>query len=184
MILDVGCGKNKAKIEGEKVIGIDFNESTDADVIHDLNKFPYPFEDNTFSRIVCNNVLEHVDDLFTAMDELHRIGKSNAIVYIRGPFFSSLAAFTDPTHKRSFTSGTFDYICHDDHPYGFYSDRRFVKKSFKIIFWPVNEWRGGVRPQEWFGLGLFANKMTRIYEKFFAFIFPAKAIEFEWKIIK
>ncbi len=86
--------------------------------------------------------------LFTTMDELHRIGKSNAIVYIRGPFFSSLATFTDPTHKRSFTSGTFDYICHDDYPYGFYSDRRFVKKSFKIIFWPVTEWRGGVRPQE------------------------------------
>ena len=182
MILDVGCGKNKVEIEGEKVIGIDFNESTDADVIHDLNKFPYPFEDNTFSRIVCNNVLEHVDDLFATMDELHRIGKSNAIVYIRGPFFSSLAAFTDPTHKRSFTSGTFDYICHDDHPYGFYSDRRFVKKSFKIIFWPVTEW--GIRPQEWFGLGLFANKMTRIYEKFFAFIFPAKTIEFELEIIK
>ncbi len=67
MILDVGCGKNKVEIEGEKVIGIDFNESTDADVIHDLNKFPYLFEDNTFSRIVCNNVLEHVDDLFTTI---------------------------------------------------------------------------------------------------------------------
>ncbi len=24
MILDVGCGKDKAEIEGEKVIGIDF----------------------------------------------------------------------------------------------------------------------------------------------------------------
>ncbi len=40
MILDVGCGKDKVEVEGEKVIGIDFNESTDADVIHDLNKFP------------------------------------------------------------------------------------------------------------------------------------------------
>ncbi len=26
MILDVGCGKNKVEIEGEKVIGIDFRE--------------------------------------------------------------------------------------------------------------------------------------------------------------
>ncbi len=126
-------------------------------------------------------MLEHVDDLFTTMDELHRIGKSNAIVYIRGPFFSSLAAFTDPTHKRSFTSGTFDYICHDDHPYGFYSDRRFVKKSFKIIFWPVTEW--GIRPQEWFGLGLFANKMTRIYEKFLHSFFLPKRLNLNWRLL-
>ena len=126
-------------------------------------------------------MLEHVDDLFTTMDELHQIGKSNAIVYIRGPFFSSLAAFTDPTHKRSFTSGTFDYICHNDHPYGFYSDRRFVKKSFKIIFWPVTEW--GIRPQEWFGLGLFANKMTRIYEKFLHSFFLPKRLNLNWRLL-
>ena len=35
-VLDIGCGKNK--VPGS--IGIDFNESIGADVIHDLNLFP------------------------------------------------------------------------------------------------------------------------------------------------
>ena len=39
-ILDLGCGKRKQK----DAIGVDMSEDSDADVIHDLNKFPYPFE--------------------------------------------------------------------------------------------------------------------------------------------
>jgi hypothetical protein len=41
-ILDVGCGKNKRK----GAIGIDIDPNSDADVIHDLNIFPWPFNDN------------------------------------------------------------------------------------------------------------------------------------------
>ena len=37
-ILDLGCGKRKRK----GTVGIDISKDTDADIIHDLNKFPYP----------------------------------------------------------------------------------------------------------------------------------------------
>jgi len=41
-ILDLGCGNRKK----EGTIGIDINPNTNADIIHDPNTFPYPFEES------------------------------------------------------------------------------------------------------------------------------------------
>ena len=38
--IDLGCGNKKRP----GTIGVDFNERTKADIIHNLNSFPYPFE--------------------------------------------------------------------------------------------------------------------------------------------
>lgn len=43
-ILDLGCGTRKKK----DAIGIDISEGSDSDVIHNLNIFTYPFDDNKF----------------------------------------------------------------------------------------------------------------------------------------
>ncbi|MFC1562391.1 methyltransferase domain-containing protein [candidate division KSB1 bacterium] len=183
MILDIGCGRRKVVAEGDVVIGVDINRGTDADVIQNLNKFPYPFKDNCFDEIHCNEILEHVDDVFSVMDELHRIGKNRAIVKIKVPHFSSVNAYVDPTHKRSFTSKSFDFICENEHVLAYYSDRRYLKRRSKIEFWPLKEIQS-IKPQEWIGLGIFANKFSGIYEKFFAFIFPAQSIYFDLEILK
>jgi len=58
-ILDIGCGKNKAK----NAIGIDFNPNFQADIIHDLNVFPWPLDDNKFDAVLCYNILEHIDNV-------------------------------------------------------------------------------------------------------------------------
>jgi predicted SAM-dependent methyltransferase len=68
--LDVGCGNNKAK----GAIGIDFNADTQADVVHDLNSYPYPFEDNEFEKILCNHIIEHIDDVVSFVEKLYRSG--------------------------------------------------------------------------------------------------------------
>jgi predicted SAM-dependent methyltransferase len=65
-ILDIGYGK--AKFSGS--IGVDISNKTDADVIHDLNVFPYPFDDNTFDSIFCDNVLERLDDIIRTIGEI------------------------------------------------------------------------------------------------------------------
>src|SRR5688500_3058442 len=70
-ILDVGCGVNKY----EGAIGVDYNADTDADVIHDLGQFPYPFADNEFDKIVSFHVIEHVPDVLKLITELYRITK-------------------------------------------------------------------------------------------------------------
>ena len=178
-ILDFGCGKNKYK----DAVGIDFNKNTDADIIHDLNKFPYPFDDNEFDKILCNHILEHLDNIVQVLEEIHRIGKPDALVIINAPFFTSVDAFADLTHKHFFSARSFDYFTGDFEDFSYYSDIKFRKLKVEIRFW---EWKKlkGFRFQNWVGLGLLANKLTKFYEVFFAHIFPAKEIHYELQVIK
>ncbi len=105
-ILELGCG-NKKKPDS---IGVDFNDRTEADVIHNLNEFPYPFEDSSFDEIYMDNTLEHLDDVMKVMEEVHRICKSGGFVKIIVPYFRSKWAFIDPTHKHYFTVESFSYF--------------------------------------------------------------------------
>src|SRR5580698_619212 len=68
-ILDVGCGINK--YPGS--IGVDRNANTRADVLCDLDRFPYPFRDSSFAELRAIHVIEHVSDVIRAMAELHRV---------------------------------------------------------------------------------------------------------------
>ena len=43
---------------------------------------------------------------------------------------------------------------------------------------------GGVRLQNYLGCGFLANQLTGIYEKFFAFIFPAQSIRYVLEVVK
>ena len=71
-ILDVGCGVNKYP----GAIGIDINAATAADVICDLDRFPYPFADESFDSIRVIHVIEHLTDVIRAMrSEERRVGK-------------------------------------------------------------------------------------------------------------
>lgn len=125
--LDLGCGQRKR----QGTIGIDFNSNTQADIIHDLNQFPYPFEDNYFNEIYCRHVLEHLPDLIKVMEELHRIAAPGCKIFIEAPYWSSYRAFVDPTHVRFFTEKTFDYFTPES-KMNFYSKARFRVLSKKL----------------------------------------------------
>jgi hypothetical protein len=47
-VLDVGCGA--AKTPG--AVGLDISADTDADVVHDLDEFPYPLETASFDHVL------------------------------------------------------------------------------------------------------------------------------------
>lgn len=78
MILDIGCGNRKTP----NSIGVDIDPNSQADVIYNLNKFPYPFRDNQADKITCIEVIEHLDTPGLFLDELHRILKPNGILTI------------------------------------------------------------------------------------------------------
>jgi len=120
MKLNLGCGIRK--LDG--YIGID-NIKTDAvDIVHDLNVFPYPFEDNSVTEIIMDNVLEHLDDVIKVIDELYRLCANGALIKINVPYFKSNSAYTDPTHKHFFTETSFKYFT-ENNPLNFYSSARF-----------------------------------------------------------
>ena len=57
-ILNLGSGV-KNNNDG---IRLDFNPDVNPDILHDLNKFPYPFENNSFDLITMDNVLGELDN--------------------------------------------------------------------------------------------------------------------------
>jgi hypothetical protein len=63
----LGCGNKKR----EGAVGIDFNSRSTAEVIHDLNIFPYPLDDGSFDEIYFDNTLEHLDDVIRVMEEVY-----------------------------------------------------------------------------------------------------------------
>src|SRR3990167_1740087 len=132
-IIHLGCGPQKKP----GALGVDINKNIKADIIHDLNKFPYPFEKNRFDKIIAENILEHLDDIPKVMEELHRICKNGAKLFITTGHFSGIDAFTDPTHKHFFTSRTFDYFVPQTDLYELqYSNAKYKKN--KVTLGPQN----------------------------------------------
>ncbi|MFH1182165.1 MAG: methyltransferase domain-containing protein [Candidatus Woesearchaeota archaeon] len=112
--LNLGAGKDIK----EGYLNLDIVPLKGIDVVHDLNKIPYPFRDNQFEEILCLNVLEHLDDFQKVLEELHRIGSNGARVKIGVPYWNSLLVWADPQHKRGFTLDTFTFF-EKSHYYNF-----------------------------------------------------------------
>jgi SAM-dependent methyltransferase len=104
--LDIGCGNNK---RDPAAVGMDIRDYDDADVIHDLNETPWPFDDNQFERIDAYSVLEHVEDIPKVMAEIHRIAKPSATVRGKVPHWKDRNAYIDPTHTQLFDERSFEY---------------------------------------------------------------------------
>jgi len=49
--------------------------------IHDLK-----FDDETFDVVVCNAILEHVEDPVRALSELHRVLREDGLIWVEVPF--------------------------------------------------------------------------------------------------
>ncbi|MBI4829957.1 MAG: class I SAM-dependent methyltransferase [Candidatus Lindowbacteria bacterium] len=156
--LHLGCGNKK--VVG--ALGIDFNPKSQADLIHDLSVFPWPLESDTFDRVICAHVLEHLDDIVRVMAELHRVCKDGAIIEIRTPHFSNVHSWDDPTHRYHFTTASFDYF-QKGHSFS-YCDVDFEISERKLTF-------GGSIIN--IPARLLCAISLRFYEKHCAFMMPA-----------
>jgi ubiquinone/menaquinone biosynthesis C-methylase UbiE len=175
-VLDIGCGRDK--LPG--ALGMDVNPRSAADIIHDLEKFPYPLPDQSFDEIRAVSVIEHLRDILKTMEELHRICKTGAVLKITVPFFTSRYAYTDFTHKHVFTSRSFDYFDHDEQLSKYrYSAVRF--KKLKVEYEPLpNIYRRDIeRPLIW-----LANRKKDFYENYLAHIYPIHDVYFELEVVR
>ena len=104
--LNIGCGTDIR----EGYINLDKAQIPGVDIIWDITQFPYPFEENRFRSIILINVLEHLPDTVSTMEEIHRISKPGARITIRVPFWNSIEQATDPTHVSFFSDKSMDYL--------------------------------------------------------------------------
>jgi len=176
-ILEIGCGESKYKSENPEdiVIGLDLANVPGVDVVHNLDIFPYPFEDNEFDMIVSTGVLEHLTDLAKVMEELCRISKDKGIIKASVPYFSYLGAYQDPTHKRFFTVRTFEYFT-ENSIYPYYSKARVKILERKLRFFSYKKGFGF--------LDKIINSNQRVYERIFANIFPCELLEVVLEVVK
>lgn len=84
----------------EGFVNVDYFSKVAPDISHDLNQFPYPFEDGYFELAEVDHTLEHLNEPFRVMGELRRICAPGATIHIRVPHFSR--GFTHADHKRGF----------------------------------------------------------------------------------
>ena len=125
--LNLGSG-NKIKVD---YLNLDFKQSDGVDLVHDLNIYPWPINDSTFSEVLAENVIEHLDDFISTMEEIYRISSDNAKIKISVPYWNSSFAYIDPTHKKSFHELTFSFF---DPESGYCKERPYYTKArFKLV---------------------------------------------------
>jgi len=160
-------------------VNVDINSNTNPDVICDLNNNAFPFRDNAFDMVVAISILEHLDDFFGVMGEIHRVSKCGATVHILVPHFSSAAAFLDPTHCQFLSARACDYFVEGtdiEREYGFYVPHRFrVKKRYIEL---AGMWNY-LPPIRW-----LAEKCTAFWEEYLCFIVRGSGVYWELEVDK
>ncbi len=106
MKLDIACGQNKQK----GFTGIDIAPGDGVDIVHDLETYPWPFEDNSVEEVHVSHYAEHTKDLMKFMDEVWRICEDGAKISIVGPYYTSIRCWQDPTHTRALSEATWLYF--------------------------------------------------------------------------
>ena len=95
--LDFGCGPNKK----EGFTGVDSIMFKGVDVVMDVTKSPWPWEDNSIEEAHASHFLEHLtaQERITFVNELYRVLKPDAKCTIIVPHWASCRAYGDPTHQ-------------------------------------------------------------------------------------
>ncbi len=161
--LNLGCGEDYK----EGYLNVDFHDHFKVDKVYDLNTVPYPFPDSSFDEIAAFHVLEHLNNPFTIMTELHRILKPGGKLHIKVPHFSR--GFTHSEHKAGFDL-TFPYYFNPSFTksgyYGVHFKLEYLKLNYIAFFHLMKH----------MGIPAFTIailKVIRVVVNFFAGLSPA-----------
>jgi len=170
-ILDIGCGRRKIP----EAVGMDNNPRSEADVIHNLDAFPYPFPDNRFDLVIGRYVISNVDNPVRVIEELHRITRPGGLIRLIIPHFTAVHSWADDTHRHYFSYTAFNGCFDEKGKASFYTDKRFR----------VRTWLDFPRFWRWLGVEIMANRWPALYEKtFLRSLFPARDLHVELEVLK
>ena len=96
-VLDLGCGTGRHSVRlaaaGARVTALDFSAKMLAEArakardvrfqVHDLSQ-PLPFPDESFDRVLCALVVDHIEALDRLFGEMHRVCRSTGYVVVSG----------------------------------------------------------------------------------------------------
>jgi SAM-dependent methyltransferase len=108
-MLDIGCGSNKQ--EGG-FVGLDKLPLEGVDIVHDLEEFPYPLDDESCITIVGSHIVEHIKPwlMIDFMNELWRLLKPDGRLALSMPYGISHGFVQDPTHCNAVNETTWQYF--------------------------------------------------------------------------
>jgi ubiquinone/menaquinone biosynthesis C-methylase UbiE len=161
---------------------------------HSGDALRLPFKDETFDRIICSEVMEHVDDDRAACAELTRVLKKDGLIAITVPtFFSEII----------YDALTYEYFTSPGGHIRKYFPKELVeimrscglevyaighRHAFHTIWWMIRSVVGlhlNDHPitkgyHKFLHMGLYSNFMRKA-EKFFNWFFPKSLIVYAWK---
>ncbi len=168
--LNLGCGRDRKP----GCLNVDVNPAVEPDLAWDLDRRPYPLPRNHFETIFANDVVEHLDDPMGFLTEVHDLLVPGGKVVITTPHFSCSNSYTDPTHRRHLGYFSFDYLT-EESSLRFYTGVRFAITKRLLVFQ-----NGRLdRCVAW-----WANRHPALYERRFAWLFPAWFLIFELSAVQ
>jgi hypothetical protein len=99
--LNLGCG------EARSAGYVNVDKHGNPDIVHDLETFPWPWDDDSVSEVIMFHILEHLGattDIYRRIvQELYRICEADAKICIAVPHHRHDNFYSDPTHVRAIT---------------------------------------------------------------------------------
>jgi len=108
-MLDVGCGFNKQR----GFTGMDKRDVEGVDIVHDVEKTPWPIAAESCAVIVMSHLIEHIKPWLQIeiMNEAWRVLEVGGTLAIATPHGESFGYLQDPTHCAPWVEATVEYFC-------------------------------------------------------------------------
>lgn len=156
-------------------MGIDRLPGTAADIVWDLDQFPWPVESDSFDQVRLIHVIEHVGDVLRTMEEIHRILRPGGRVILETPHYTDFSSWCDPSHRWHLNTYSFRYFGDDNAGYGYYSAVRFREVRIRVKLLAL--WR-------YLGFQALVNAWPRFrlfWEHYLCFVVRGKVMTFEFE---
>ena len=168
--LDIGCGGSKQ----DGFYGIDHHPFPGVDQVFDFNVRNWPLPESHFEYARASHVIEHVRETQIFLTEIHRICQHGAEVYFETPHFSWIDSWNDPTHLWHFSSGWYRRLEKGEYLSVMTGEYELIESRLEF-----NTSLRGWIPR-------IISKIIGVesYERYYAFMFPARNIHTRLRVIK
>lgn len=123
-VLHLGCGRvgHAIKIDGmTECVTLDADPLLRPDLVCKLGAAPIAMPDNSVDLAIAIHVLEHIGiqgdtmEWFAFWEELYRVLKPDGKIQFESPLYSSVWAWSDPSHTRALSPLSFVFFSQDSY---------------------------------------------------------------------